>query len=289
MKECYVDDVLKNILDVSIQDLYDSDDSVIVIVGHEGAGKSILAQQIAGYVATKLKSKFSVDNIHFNSQDYMDLSLNKGNYWINLLDESRDSLNKMRGISKNNVEFNNFLSECRDQNQVHIVLLPAFTDLDRYCAIWRSKIVINVLKYRDPKTKRIVRGNYEIIRTDDKNLLNQAWEGKYKGFPDNMIWSKGKFKFESPIDLEQYKKKKAEHRKEKYSSKKDEKTVSIERFNKLNDKLSWIQYKYHELFNMYCNATETGKKRVAKNVNIPEATVRGWGVVANTDTQTSTT
>jgi ABC-type dipeptide/oligopeptide/nickel transport system ATPase component len=277
MKECFIDNSLKNILDVAVQDLYDSDDSVIVIVGHEGAGKSILAQQISGYLSNKLKTKFSVDNIHFNSQDYLDLSLNKNKYWINLLDESRDSLNKMRGISKNNVEFNNFLSECRDQNQVHIVLLPAFTDLDRYCAIWRSKIVINVLKYRDPITKRIVRGNYQIIRTDDKNLLNQAWEGKYKAFPENMVWGTGRFKFESPINLEDYKNKKAEHRKEKYLSKQEnEKMVSIEKHNKTLEELNTLKHKFGLLVERYVSNTNESKMQISKFVGIPRSTINHW-------------
>ena len=219
--EYFVHPKLKEVLDISVQDLADEDDSVIIITGAEGAGKSILAQQIGGYMAKKTKQKFTVHNIHFSSQDFQNESLNNGKKHINILDESRSSINKMRGNSKSNVEFNNFLSECRDSNQVHIILLPAFTDLDRYVAIWRSKVVIDVKKYRHPKTKRIVRGSYNIINTGNKSQLNEAWEGKYKGFPNRMVWAKCTFTNASPIDKEEYRAKKAEHRKQKYAAEED--------------------------------------------------------------------
>lgn len=255
LNKCYVHKNLKEILNIGIQDIHDDDDLPIVIVGHEGAGKSILAQQICGYLSTKLKTSFSVSNIHFSSENHMDFSLSHPIYTINILDETRESLNKMRGISKKNVDFNNFLSECRDAKQIHVIILPAFTDLDRYCAIWRSKIVIDVKKYRDPQTKRIVRGNYNIIRTDNKNLLNEAWEGKYKGFPTNMIWKRGTFKFESPINIAEYKEKKAKHRIEKYSSQKDEEKnpkfqrakERIEILTKQRDNALRILYKNHNI------------------------------------------
>ena len=221
MKE--IDPNLQQMLDIGCQDLKDSDDFVIIIVGAEGAGKSVLSQQIAGYISEQVNTTFTVDNIHFNTADYQDFALSKPRYTINLLDESRSSLNKMRGLSKSNVTFTNYVSECRDSNQVHILLLPAFTDLDRYVAVHRSKLVINVIKYRDKETGKLIRGNYQIIKADNKYLLNKAWEMKYKGFPANLIWKIGKFGNWSPIDEKLYKEKKANHRKEKYSSENQEK------------------------------------------------------------------
>jgi hypothetical protein len=218
----HIDENLQQMLDIGCQDVKDSDDFVIIIVGSEGAGKSVLSQQIAGYLSNQLQTPFTVDNIHFNTANYQDFALTKPKYNINILDESRSSLNKMRGNSKSNVDFTNYISECRDANQIHILILPAFTDLDRYVAVHRSKLVINVIKYRDKTTGKLMRGSYQIIKADNKYDLNKAWEMKYKGFSLNLIWKFGTFKNWSPINEKVYKDKKANHRKEKYSSENQE-------------------------------------------------------------------
>ena len=200
--EYFVHPKLKKVLDINIPRLEKVDDLVIVITGEEAELKSILSQQIGGYIAKKIKKSFTIDNIHFSSQEYQNESLNNGEKHINILDESGSS------DSKSNVEFSNFLSECSFSSQVHIIVLPRFTDLDRYVAIWRSIIIIDVKKYRHPKTKRIVRGSYNIINTNNKSQLNEVWEEKRISFPNYMVWAKCTFTNASPIDKEEYRAKK---------------------------------------------------------------------------------
>lgn len=236
-----MDSNLIQMLNYGINDLKDSDDFVIIITGAEGAGKSVLSQQIAGYISNNVPVKFSVDNIHFNTANYQDTAMSCPKYTINILDESRSSLNKMRGNSSSNVDFTNYLSECRDQNQVHIIILPAFTDLDRYVAVHRSKLVINVIKYRDKESGKLVRGNFNIIKADNKYLLNQAWENKYKGFSLNMLWKQCRFNNWSPINEQEYKLKKANHRKEKYSSENNNDKVTKNKYEKVKTQLENVK------------------------------------------------
>jgi len=222
-KEFSLDYPLKIRLDILADDLQQNDDALIIIFGSEGAGKSYFGSQIAHYLSTKLKVDFDITKVHFDSQRYMNMSLSSTKFNINFLDESRRALNKMRGSSGNNVDFMNFLSECRSQNQIHIVLLPAFTDLERYVAIHRVKLVLSVEKKRDKNTGKLMRGIYNIWRGDNKAQLNACWEAKYREFPYNMLIHKGRFDNLLCIDKAKYDNKKENSKSERYE--KNTKTV----------------------------------------------------------------
>lgn len=213
---------LKFWLDVLIKDLKSNDDGLIIIVAPEGAGKTVFASQICNYLSTKLKTKYDTDNVHFDGQTYIDKSLSSPRYFINHLDESRRALNKMRSISSSNVEFMNFLSECRSQNQIHVVVLPAYTDLEQYVAVHRVKMLIAIEKKRDPITQELIRGKYSLYSTKHKYLLKEAWDRKYKEFPKKMHIFSGKFDNVFCLDEEKYNFKKEQAKKERYSSEKPE-------------------------------------------------------------------
>lgn len=220
---------LKMWLDVAVSDLYDNDDCLIIIVAPEGAGKTVFASQISYYLSKKLKTPYNTLNVHFEGQTYINFSLNSPPYTVNHLDESRRALNKMRAISTSNVEFNNFLSECRSQNQVHIVVLPAFTDLDQYVAVHRPKILISIQKSRDPITKKLIRGSYKVHSTKHKFLLKEAWDAQYKEFPKKMFVFGGKFDNVLCLDEKKYNTKKEQAKLERY-------VTSNEKFDKGNSK-----------------------------------------------------
>lgn len=209
---------LKSDLDILCQDLKQDDDGLIIIVAPEGSGKTVIETQIGYYISQKMKTSWSCDNIHFEGQSYQNFSLNSKPYTVIALDESRRALNKMRGMTGNNVEFNNFLSECRSNNQAHIIVLPAFSDLEKYVAIHRVKYLIQVVKKRDKKTKKIIRGTFKIIDTKSKYNLLQAWKGGYKEFPKNMVRHIGTFENVLCLDAKEYNKKKEEAKKERYST-----------------------------------------------------------------------
>jgi len=214
-----LDNTLKSKLDTLISDLKQNDDALIVIVAPEGAGKTVFETQIAYYCSQQLKVSWGVPNVHFDGQTYMNFSLENARYNIVALDESRRALNKMRASSSSNVDFMNFLSECRSQNQIHIIVLPAFTDLEQYVAIHRVKLLLSVEKRRDPKTNLLIRGNFNIWSTKKKWLLKKAWDGKYKEFPNSMRIHSGKFEDMLCLDEKEYNKKKEDAKKERYMEK----------------------------------------------------------------------
>lgn len=230
-------------LDTLVDDVNVNDDGLVVIVGPEGAGKSYFASQLAYYCSQKLGCEFTINQVHFDGQHYINKSLESNNKTINFLDESRRALNKMRGNSKTNVEFMNYLSECRSQNQLHFILLPAFADLERYVAVHRAKLVLSVEKRRGPDGK-LKRGLFNIWRSDKKTLLNMVWENKYKEFPRSMLVYKGRFENMLCINKNDYDNKKEEAKKERYLDKEESQTEEkvhneeLTRYTQINTYLS---------------------------------------------------
>ena len=255
-----MDAKLKYDLDILCQDLKQDDDALIIIVAPEGSGKTILETQIGYYISKKMKTSWNEDNVHFDAPTYQTFSLNNPRGTVVALDESRRALNKMRGMTGNNVEFNNFLSECRSNNQAHIVVLPAYSDLEKYVAIHRAKYIIQVVKLRDKETKKIVRGTFKIISTKSKSMLLQAWKGGYKEFPNNMVTHIGKFENVLCLDKKKYDNKKETAKKERYISNEIDKTEV--------DPLKKLVLEYHN----------EGKslRDIAKTIKKSKDTVNRW-------------
>lgn len=234
-KSFYLNKELKLSLDIQIHDMkIKNQDLVIVIDGKEGSGKSTFGRQIAYYCSKELGTKFTVDNIHFDLQEYINTSLHSEQYTINLLDEGRKLLNKKRSNSRETVTFTNYLSECRDKQQVHIILLPAFHDLDTYVVLWRMDFLIHLDKYHveDEKVStgwRLVLGNYKVF--DNNNALKKFYNFKYS-YPKNYdVWDKFP-NFEVLKDIEVYNEKKLSYTIKKYTAEMVENTEDQERINR---------------------------------------------------------
>lgn len=218
---------LKKDLDIFIDDMINSEmDMLICIDGKEGTGKSRTARLIGTYISKHTKIPFNQDNIHFTTKDYIQSSEKGSKGQINVLDESREQLNKKRGMSKSNVFFTNWLSENRDKQQAHIIILPAIHDLDNYVAVWRMSLLIHQTKYHEEDNTtmskyRLVRGGFKVYHNNQ--YLQQAIFNKqrfgYYAYPKFAQYS-GTFKDCEPFTAEQlrlYKDKKAKLRAEKYS------------------------------------------------------------------------
>lgn len=225
-------------LETLCNDLKDDDDALVILVGDEGAGKSYLASQICYFASQNLNSKYTIKNVHFDGQPYIDFAIKNPKFTINHLDESRRALNKMRSVSKSNVKFMDFMSECRADNQFHVLLLPAYTDLDQYVAVHRVKLIISVEKARDEKRK-LKRGIFNIIDTTDKSKLKYCWDNKYKKFSRSMIVHTSKFDKVMCLDKQAYDKKKKKAKEDRYKSKAESKEEEV--VNKFEKGLEYIK------------------------------------------------
>ena len=143
----YIHKEAKKNLIISLSDMKNTAlDMVIVICGWEGWGESFMARGIAKFCADFLGSTFGVEDIYFDLNDYIKGSLNGGRFKINVLDEARKVLNKRRAMSRDVVKFTNYLSECRSKQQVHIICVPSYSDLDRYVVAWRLNMLFCIDK-----------------------------------------------------------------------------------------------------------------------------------------------
>lgn len=185
-KTIFLQEKVKVNLDILLNDVKTADmDLVIVIDGGEGTGKSFMARGVAMYCATVLDSPFGIDDIYFDAQSYINGSLETGSFKkagyhkINILDEGRHVLNRKRGMSSMNVNFTNYLSECRSLGQVHIILCPAMHDLDKNIIMWRMNLLLhNVKKYVSSKKSEVglkmQRGTYYLYTS--RNSIGYCYE-----------------------------------------------------------------------------------------------------------------
>jgi len=228
---------VKKNLDIILTDLAMSEmDAVICIDGYEGTGKSFMARGVGLYAATFLRrwypeTTFGVEDINFDTEKYVSESLTAGKpnelnkrIKINDLDEGRNALNRKRTTSKSNVRFTNYLSECRDFQQVHIVLAPAFHDIDRNIILWRLNMLFHTIKAwsknkASPSGVKLRRGGFKLY-TKKKDIQRQ-YEFPYN-YPKNSE-SQG---FWSPLEVfteeqvQQYKDKKTASTTDKYGTEK---------------------------------------------------------------------
>jgi len=237
---CYIPLKLKGDLDILIDDMmYEEMDIVIVIDGKEGTGKSRDARIIGKYIESITGVPFGAKHIHLTTDDYMksaeDAVSNKIKFQINVLDESRQALNRKRGMSKSNVKFSNYLSECRDAQQVHIILLPAVHDLENYITMWRMSLLIHKIKGHRKNNQRrsgysLLRGYFKVFQNCkhlQQVIFNRTKYGYY-AYPQIPKY-RAKMIDAEPFtekELTQYKNLKAAKRKEKYAE--EEKKISNE-------------------------------------------------------------
>ena len=219
-------------IDILINDLAKSEmDLLILIDGYEGSGKTFMSRGLAMYIATVLRkyfpnTTFGVDDITFTTETYVNQSLEHGEphkkkaVKINVLDEGRHALNRKSSTSRGNKIFTNFLSECRAMQQVHIILCPAFHDLDRNVVLWRTSAILHAMKSHIPDKESasgftLKRGKFKLFTNREHIATQYQFPYNYpRWFEDHTIWS-SKEVF-TPEQLEAYNEKKFKATIQKY-------------------------------------------------------------------------
>jgi len=148
-------------------------DCAIIIDGAEGAGKSVLAQQ----VATWLDKDHYLDidtQICFTPEDFMKAvqSLDKGKAIV--WDEARRGVNRRRSMDTVNLDITDMLAECRQNNLFMVIVMPTFYDMDMNVAIWRTRLLLHVYTdWEDEKghDRPLKRGFFRYYSYSGKKLL----------------------------------------------------------------------------------------------------------------------
>jgi len=226
----YEDKTWLSNLDVFLDAIEDNDDLLLVFDGPERAGKSKRMRQVAKYCADYLGTEFSSKNIKFGVQDYIDFSIESPDKTVCVLDESRKELNRAKSTSRIAVKFNDYLSECAKKNQVHLIALPAYHDMNNYVINWRSKGVFHIHKWYEKDESR--KSGYKLGRGEFTFYLNDAYLKKCYFFKYDYPkrWAcKGRFKDVEVLtkeDLADYDKRKDDNIQLKYHSKSAEEELT---------------------------------------------------------------
>jgi len=168
-KSIYIDGyLLSNLQHFKKMVLHDDLDCIILVDGGEGAGKSVLAQQIAKF----LDPSFGVGDICFSGSQFKKAVINAEKYKCIVFDEALSALNKMKSISSLNVSVVDLLAEVRQKNLFIIIILPSFFDLTKNVACWRSRALFHVYM----KGEKFQRGFFNAYSYDKK--LNLFIGGK---------------------------------------------------------------------------------------------------------------
>lgn len=229
-KKWYEDKKVKKNLDIYLDAMQQNDDIVIVVDGPERSGKSQRIRQIGKYCADYLGTKFSDANIHQDLNEYIKFSIESPQYTVCILDESRSMLNKKSSMTKESKRFTNFLSECGKYNQIHIIALPAFHDLNNYIVLWRMKFLIHITKWFEESntTKsgfKLARGKFKLYMND--NYLKKSYQYPYS-YPLKWEASGGFYNVEvlNEEELKRYEDKKDLNIEERYHPKYEEERLT---------------------------------------------------------------
>ncbi len=160
----YISKDIARQLDKSKKAVIEADqDRVFIITGREGSGKSRLAQQLANYLDPKL----CVDDIVFNSTDFVNTVRTQKKFKCVVFDEAFNGLSSRGALSKENKKVIGLLQECRQRNLFIFIVLPSIFLLEKYVGLFRSHCLFHTAIYKKDFKKRF----YKVYNVHNKQLL----------------------------------------------------------------------------------------------------------------------
>jgi adenylate kinase family enzyme len=108
-------------------------DTVCIVYGREGVGKSTLAIILAHHLMKKQGRTFNVArNTHYNVSDFQHAVFNSQPGDVQVIDESILFSFSREAMSKENRKIVQILATCRSQNQIILFCIPNIHTLDKY-------------------------------------------------------------------------------------------------------------------------------------------------------------
>jgi len=195
IKNYYMDGYLRANLDIAKTAILKDWDMTFLVDGTEGAGKSVLAQQVAFFC----DETFHIGRIAFTPKGLKNCILKATRYQAVVYDEAYTGLSSRGTMSAVNKALVSLLAEIRQKNLFVIVVMPTFFDLDRYVALWRSRALLHVYT-----GENFTRGYLAFYNSDRKKDLyvNGKKYYSYRIPKPNFV---GKFTNFYTVDEQEYK------------------------------------------------------------------------------------
>lgn len=160
-KDGYMDGYLQSNLDISKEVIKKDWDMVFIVDGGEGSGKSTLAMQMAKYCDPTL----TLDRVVFTPSELRKAIIEADKFQAVIYDEAYTGLSSRATMSLINRTLISMLAEIRQKNLFVFVVMPTYFDLDKYVALWRSRVLIHVY------TRNYQRGYFAFYNYDKKKML----------------------------------------------------------------------------------------------------------------------
>lgn len=212
-----MDTFLKKSLDSICYNIHKDMDFVILITGHGDVrvGKSVLALQIAYYIASKIGATFNHDFIIYTAEELMKTSIQYHKH-VFIYDEAREGLNTGMALANIQKRLLQFFAEAGQNNNVYILVMPDFFELNKKMAMNRSEFLLDCFfqlkETKDKEGNQVtekVRGFFKFYKKEHKKMLYlrgkqdcnyKAWRSSFSGIWNNIY----------PIDEQKYRDKKQE-------------------------------------------------------------------------------
>lgn len=176
-------------------------DFVTLVAGLPGIGKSTFGINMAKY----LDPNFTIDNIAFTAEDFIELTNTLPPRSAVILDESFESMNSKVGMSADFLKIMNHLQLIRQRNLFIILILPNFFDLQKSIAIYRSSFLFVCYGKKFGN-----RGSFAAFGREEKKMLYILGQ-KYLNYHATAPNFRGKFYKQQAINEDEYNKRKLEH------------------------------------------------------------------------------
>lgn len=210
IEEFYIDPIVKKECDEIKKNVTQRDrDWVCVVDGEEGSGKSVLAMQLAKH----LNPNFSINDICFNSDQFIDRVKKAPKFQAIVMDEAFSSANTRACLSEVNRAMIGLATEMRQRNLYIIIVIPSFFDLDKYFALWRCRCLFHVVFEKDGG-----RGSYYIYPKSSKKFLYLYGKKTYDYRKPSSPYPMCHFRKYYTVDEEIYRGRKAEAFKKRATS-----------------------------------------------------------------------
>jgi len=197
-KKLYVDGWLKKNLDVGNSLIRKDWDMVFVYDGYEGSGKSVKAMADCYYV----DPSFNIDRVCFNPREFTKQITAAKPYTAVLYDEAFTGLTARAAMSIINRTLIKMLAEIRQKQLFVGIVMPTFFDLDKYVALWRSRVLIHV--YIGKNFQRGFFSFYNMERKKQLYVLGKKFYSYHKPQPN----FRGRFTNTYIVDEAEYRKRK---------------------------------------------------------------------------------
>ena len=197
-QEYYVDGYLQLNLNRAIEIVKKDWDMIFLYDGYEGSGKSVKAMQDAYY----FDHTFNLDRVCFNPREFTSVIKSTKPHGAVIYDEAYTGLTSRAAMSLINRTLVKMLAEIRQKQLFVGIVMPTFFDLDKYVALWRSRVLIHVYIGKDYK-----RGFFNFYNMERKKYLyvnGKKFYNYFKPIPN----FKGRFTNYYVVDEAAYRKKK---------------------------------------------------------------------------------